>query len=408
MSFKTIKLSDVAIITMGQSPQGEYCNTEGLGIPLLNGPTEFGEFYPTPVQYTTAPKKHAKPLDLLFCVRGSTTGRMNWADQQYAIGRGLATIHTKDSNLRYFVEGILNYRLNELLNMATGSTFPNVSKSMIENLEIPYLDYISCQKISKILESINQKIELNNRINKNLEKMAQAIFKQWFVNFEYPNEHGEPYKSSGGKMVLCEELGKEIPEGWGVGPVTELIDINPKRVLKKGTTAIYVEMKSVPSFEPRITNWIMREVGSGTKFINGDVLLARITPCLENGKTAFVDILPENEVGWGSTEFIVLRSKNQEALEYAYILARSDEFRDHAIKNMTGSSGRQRVPDSCFDNLLLAIPPNSMLTEYGAIITPFFKKMKQNGEINVRLSALRGTLLPKLMSGEIDVSNIEI
>lgn len=274
------------------------------------------------------------------------------------------------------------------------------------NVPVPPIDIQ--QKIVSILNFIDEKIELNNCMNRLLEQMAQAIFKQWFVDFEFPNEKGEPYKSSGEEMKWCEELGKEIPKGWAVKPVSELIEINPKRILKKGASAVYVEMKNLPSFSARVTDWTIREFKSGSKFINGDVLLARITPCLENGKTAIVDFLDPDQVGWGSTEFIVLRSKREKALGFAYFLARSEEFRSHAIRNMSGSSGRQRVPESCFDYLLTAIPPSDVIDTYGEATNPFLELMKKNGDEVRSLTRLRDTLLPKFMSGEIDVSEFEL
>jgi len=88
-------LADIAEITMGQSPSGENCNSKGQGLPLLNGPTEFGPSHPTPVQFTTDPRKKSQRADLLFCVRGSTTGRMNWSNKPYAIGRGIAAIRDR-------------------------------------------------------------------------------------------------------------------------------------------------------------------------------------------------------------------------------------------------------------------------------------------------------------------------
>ena len=88
--WKVIELGEIAEVVMGQSPFGSSCNQNGEGQPLLNGPTEFGSQFPTPVQFTTDPKKISKKGDLLFCVRGSTTGRMNWADQDYVIGRGIS------------------------------------------------------------------------------------------------------------------------------------------------------------------------------------------------------------------------------------------------------------------------------------------------------------------------------
>lgn len=100
--WRVAPFSDIAAITMGQSPQGDDCNNDGVGEPLLNGPTEFGFYSPSPVQWTTNGKKHCAEGDLLFCVRGSTTGRMNWANQSYAIGRGLAAIHHKSDSKTSF------------------------------------------------------------------------------------------------------------------------------------------------------------------------------------------------------------------------------------------------------------------------------------------------------------------
>ena len=114
-------LSDVAEIIMGQSPIGETCNSNGNGVPLLNGPTEFGNKFPSPVQFTTDPKRISEIYDILFCVRGSTTGRMNWSDQKYALGRGLAAIrHKNGEEYKYFVRGIIDFNLPLLLASATG------------------------------------------------------------------------------------------------------------------------------------------------------------------------------------------------------------------------------------------------------------------------------------------------
>ena len=129
--------SDIATVTMGQSPEGDDCNNAGIGEPLLNGPTEFGFYSPSPVQWTTNGKKHCVEGDLLFCVRGSTTGRMNWANQSYTIGRGLAAIHHKsDCTLNWFVKAMIDNSLQEILSAATGSTFPNVGKDLLNGFQV--------------------------------------------------------------------------------------------------------------------------------------------------------------------------------------------------------------------------------------------------------------------------------
>ena len=147
LGWKVVPFSDIATIIMGQSPQSEDCNNNGIGEPLLNGPTEFGFYSPSPVQWTTNGKKHCIKGDLLFCVRGSTTGRMNWANQQYAIGRGLAAIHHKsDCALNWLIKAMIDNNLQELLSAATGSTFPNVGKDLLNDFQVVIPDDNSLQK----------------------------------------------------------------------------------------------------------------------------------------------------------------------------------------------------------------------------------------------------------------------
>ena len=149
-----------------------------------------------------------------------------------------------------------------------------------------------------------------------------------------------------------------------------------------------------------------REGNSGSKFQNGDTLFARITPCLENGKTGFVQFLPaDDSVAFGSTEFIVLRSRTL-CPEYVYALARSDEFRGNAIKSMSGATGRQRVKEACFDSFLLAQPDVETLQRYGEIVRPMFAMIRKLAAKNVNLRATRDLLLPKLISGELDFSTL--
>jgi type I restriction enzyme S subunit len=134
---QSVPLSDVAIVEMGLSPRGATYNSDGLGVPLLNGPTEFGSAVPTPRLFTTDPKRFAEPGDILFCVRGSTTGRMNWADQRYAIGRGIAAIRGRDKNDTRFVRACIDQLLPSMLQQASGSTFPNLAKDQIAGLRVP-------------------------------------------------------------------------------------------------------------------------------------------------------------------------------------------------------------------------------------------------------------------------------
>jgi type I restriction enzyme S subunit len=137
------------------------------------------------------------------------------------------------------------------------------------------------------------------------------------------------------------------------------------------------------------------------RFMNGDTLVARITPCLENGKTAFVDFLETGEVGWGSTEYIVLRPKPPLPDEFAYCLARSTEFRDFAIQRMTGSSGRQRVPVESLSHFRVVATPKSIAESFSQLIKPLFARSSAATKEGRTLAALRDMLMLKLISGEL-------
>ncbi|MEM6254670.1 MAG: hypothetical protein AAF821_17285 [Cyanobacteria bacterium P01_D01_bin.156] len=153
-----IALKNIAHIEMGQSPNGQDCSSEPQGEPLLNGPTEFGHEYPTPVQWTTAGKKFATKGDLLFCVRGATAGRTNWADQKYAIGRGLAAVHGRQkSGDTAFVYHMLRDRRDVLAAEARGSTFMNMGKQLLHTLPMPSIDFTLQEILGQFLDSVENK-----------------------------------------------------------------------------------------------------------------------------------------------------------------------------------------------------------------------------------------------------------
>ena len=412
--WREVALGKVATIVMGQSPPGSSVSNDS-GVPLLNGPTEFGPYHPRPVQFTTSPRKFAQAGDLLFCVRGSTTGRMNWADQEYAIGRGVAAIRHSDAlTLQPLLRGVIEVALPELLNVATGSTFPNVSASQIADIHYPDLSVKEQKAIAHVLGTLDDKIELNRRMNETLEAMARALFKSWFVDFEPVRAKMEGRWRRGESLpglpadlydlfpdqLAPSELG-EVPEGWGVRRLGEVVELNPKEPMKRGTSAPYLNMAALPTSGPCPEDAIQREFKSGTRFRNGDTLFARITPCLENGKTAFIQSLPDDTVGWGSTEFIVMRSILPVPPEVTYLLARDTAFRAYAIMSMTGTSGRQRARTEAIASYLLAYSPVDVWSAFRSQVTPIFCNIELNRRQSHALAAQRDALLPGLVSGEL-------
>lgn len=325
--------------------------------------------------------------------------------------------------------------------IAVGATMPSINTKILSDVPIYFPALTEQRSAAKCLTSIDDKIDLNRCINQTLEAMAQAIFKSWFVDFDpvkakitAKQEGRDPLRAAmsaiSGKPdaeldtlppdhyaqlattaalfpdeMEESELG-EIPKGWAVQAMPDCIDVNPSRTLKKGSVARYLDMANVPTNSARVQNIVSREFTSGSKFKNGDTLLARITPCLENGKTAFVDFLNSDEVGWGSTEFIVLRPKNGLPEPYAYFLCRYPDFRAFAISQMAGTSGRQRVPNDCFGGYKLVEPPVQVAVEFGLLAGVALNQIKALDEEARTLASLRDTLLPKLLSGELSVEAI--
>ncbi|WP_299250355.1 restriction endonuclease subunit S [uncultured Cytophaga sp.] len=265
---------------------------------------------------------------------------------------------------------------NELLSLSSsGATRKALTKSMLEELNITLPPLNEQEAIAEILSSLDDKIELNLQTNKTLEEMANALYKHWFVD-------GSQLQST----------------------LSDYIELNPKLVLKQGIGAPFVEMKSVETNLLSVSNVDFEEFSSGSKFQNGDTLFARITPCLENGKTAFVDFLKDDEIGFGSTEFLVMRAKRGISKYMIYCLSRDMNFRQFAISTMVGTSGRQRVQNEPF--LKYDLPEINIETHnnFNEQVDPWFKNIRANTIENQILKQTRDYLLPKLISGEIRVN----
>ncbi len=338
--------------------------------------------------------------------------------RKVALGQRLITLRGKpdlinNTYLKFAMQSA--FVQNQLEARSTGTTVLGIRQSELKKVEIPLPPLDEQNRIARVLGTLDDKIELNRQMNETLEAIARAIFKSWFVDFDPVRAKMEGRMPAGMDAATAtlfpsafqdSPLGK-IPEGWKVVSLPEAIEVNPRRVLKKGTIAPYLHMQNLPTKGHRPRDWIHREFSSGTKFINGDTLLARITPCIENGKTGFVDFLNEGEVGWGSTEYIVLRPKPPLQVEFAYYLARSDDLRVFAIHNMTGTTGRQRVPASCFDYYHFPVPTTLIAQRFSEIVQPLMEKIRVNSEQSRTLSQIRDALLPKLLSGEIRVDDVE-
>ena len=302
----------------------------------------------------------------------------------------------------------------DLKQFNAGSGVPTLNRNHIHPLPVHVPPVSEQRSIAHVLGTLDDKIELNRRMNATLEGMSRALFRSWFVDFDpvrakmegrdtgLPKEIADLFPD----RLVDSELG-EIPEGWPLVPLPELVEVNPPRKLRKGQSAPYLDMANMPTRGHAPDSVVRRPFGSGMRFSNGDTLVARITPCLENGKTAYVDFLRDDEIGWGSTEYIVMRSKQPLPSEFAYLLARSTRFREFAIQNMSGTSGRQRVPAAALAGFSIPSPPSQVSTEFGRAAQLLLRRAR-SAVIEIRfLSGCRDALLPKLVSGDLRVGELE-
>ena len=177
-------------------------------------------------------------------------------------------------------------------------------------------------------------------------------------------------------------LGMSFSE-WKEVSLKEAIEFNPRETLKKGTIAKKIGMDKLGTFQRRIEGFELSSFSGGTKFRNGDTLLARITPCLENGKTAQVTLLDDDEIAFGSTEYIVLREKSGKSInDFIFYLAISPYLRDIAIKSMTGTSGRQRAQKDVIENTKIKLPPLHEQKAIAHILSTLDDKIEVNNQIN--------------------------
>lgn len=277
--------------------------------------------------------------------------------------------------LKYWLQS--DFGQYELDSRASGTTVFGIKASVLKKIPIPVPPLPEQKSIASVLSSLDDKIDLLHRQNKTLEAMVETLFRQWFVE-----DSNDSYK------------GVELHE---------IIEFNPKRVLPKGSKAMYLEMAGLNTNTFAASGYYERDFTSGQKFIKQDTLLARITPCLENGKAGYVHFLSPEQVGWGSTEFIVLRPKPKFHPLFSYILCRNNEFKEYAESCMEGSSGRQRVNVSHLSMYTLTLPHDDVITQFNEILASIEPKLISNALQIQTLEKLRDTLLPKLMSGEVRV-----
>ena len=303
-------------------------------------------------------------------------GEVGFGSTEFIVMRARDGI--SDPQFIYYLATSPSFRNVAIKSMVGSSGRQRVQQGVLDDLELVVPPLEEQKKIGAFLAMFDEKIALNNKINDNLQQQAFALFD---------------------KLITTPH-----PESVALSEIAEL---NPKRSLDKNRMARCIDMAQLSTSGSFPNGWEIKPYNGGMRFANGDTLLARITPCLENGKTAYIDFLDADEVAFGSTEYVVMCSQGQYPSEFFYCLARYPSFVDYAVKNMNGSSGRQRVSAETIGRYILPRITDDELAEFRDVVPALFSAIRLNSLENISLAELRDALLPKLMSGEIDISTIQ-
>ena len=380
------QLGTYAEILMGQSPAGETCNATGVGVPLLNGPTEFGRDHPTARQFTVDGVRFARPGDLLFCVRGSTTGKMNWADRDYAIGRGVAAIrHKSDPARQPLVRAVIEHGLPGLLQQATGSTFPNVSAKQIASLPWPSLGSEQEREVARLVSLIDDLINANELACEDAENLVGAL-----------------YRAHMASAASVERVVLKSVAAFTKGVAYKSSDLQPSSAALVSLKALrrtggYQRVGLKPFTGPHKPDQVVRATDSvvaQTDLTQGAEVVGRAIRI--GGDADFTKLVASMDA------CIVRPSSDRVSPELLFALLSSEDFRQHCRAQANGTTVLH-LPLNAVQSFAFELPDRQtaqMLTE---VIRPLWKLDDALAAETETLKASRSTIRQRLLSGDIRI-----
>lgn len=344
-------------------------------------------------------KSQIKKNDILVARHGDNGKAVRYTSDEPANTLNIVII-TPNQNIIHpiFLELLFGSSIikNQIQQSLVGSVQNVVNTKTIAKLKVPLPTLKEQQFLINILGSLVEKINLNKESIRLLENISSEVFKRWFIDFEFPNEQGLPYRSSGGEMVVS-ELG-EIPLNWYVGKIADICILNSEKVnLEKIEENFnYIGLEHMPQGSIALNEWESSEKVSGVKakFNKEDILFGKLRPYFKKVGIAPVD-------GVCSTDILVMRPKN--SIEYGFLICQltQDKFIEYTNSTATGT----RMPRSGWNqisNYKIVVPPSDVLESFNQILLPMLKIIQEKIFENNNLKALRDSLLPKLLSGEIE------
>ena len=291
--------------------------------------------------------------------------------------------------LYYFLSPMWRAKMDAIT--ITGATVNRIPLTSFPDTEVAFPRLAQQKAVAEVLSAYDDMIENNRQRIALLEEAARLLYREWFVHLRFP----------GHEHVKVVDV---VPEGWERLPASEAFFVNPTTPRGNGDELTYVPMAALSEVGMLVDRSLFerRRESTSVRFQSGDTLFARITPCLENGKTGFVQFLSPGEVACGSTEFIVLRGRRVSNY-FAYLTARQADFRENAVRSMIGSSGRQRVQANCFDRYFVMVPPAHLASVFDETVEVIFRQVRVLDYQSQHLAEARDLLLPRLMAGDIAV-----
>ena len=299
-----------------------------------------------------------------------------------------------------YVYYYLKHHIREIESLGSGTTFKEVSKKALQSFEFSLPELEVQLKISKLLSDIDAKITLNRSINHNLEAMAKQLYDYWFVQFDFPDENGKPYKSSGGKMVWNEKLKREIPEGWNVVLLSQYLETYVEKV---STTSInpndrYAPIEVIP--RRKMSFWECSPIENA---VSGLCRFQRKHILLSNRRVYFHKVCIAAFSGLTRDTVIVLKPTSEDLLGYAYQLVNDDMFIEYATRHSYGSEQPVLSWESAKSYKALK-PSNRLDATYSEFIVAVIEDILRNEMEIDALTKLRDSLLPLLMNCQVSVN----
>ena len=407
--WKEVSLSELGKTITGKTPSSQYPEDFGDEVPFITPSDSFekkyisrSERYLSRLGSDRLKDKIISSDSIMVTCIGSAMGKVAKNSLPSVTNQQINSIIVNENFDSDYIYYLFKNNYAVFRNAASGSTaIPILNKTDFDNLRFKVeLDLNQQRKMVSILSKIDAKIEINNQINQELEAMAKTLYDYWFVQFDFPDQNGKPYKSSGGKMVYHPELKREIPEGWGVEKLDSLLKIGKETTNPMKSPNEEFKYYSIPEFDTTGTYSLqLGESIKSNKFKveKNDLLVSKLNPWFNR----VIYNLEENAIS--STEFIVWKTFNRFEKNFLYQVATGKEFIEYCTRFATGTSNsHKRVSPDIMIGFQIPFE-KAYIQKFGKIIDSIRTQVLQNNEQNQELTQLRDWLLPMLMNGQVKV-----